>query len=310
MDGQTLVEVPWQGRHVTLLLGPGGGRQIFGEIVGALDRAWNFYAETVGRVPARINSLHGRDEIAEVPTLNSCGGAACTYLGATGTEILPLYFDQLYNDVAYRHEYDQVLFYELGRSFWFWGGQLSPLGPLVNPATSPFGNSVTTGYAVLMRWESMLAQDIPGGPVLDPNGSGRQVPFLQARRDMVVLLDYYDRHPALTFADTLGADRSPAPGLLQGTDFYSSIMWHLAARHGGPVFLRRFFHHAFALPPIGTVTGAVTNWVRDASYAACVNLAPLFYRQWGFPRPDGRVTPRPPAGAVREPRGSCRRRPR
>lgn len=315
MDGQTLRLVPWQGKHVTLLL-PRAPRspRVIGEIIGALDRSWNYYAQTAGRVPRPYNSLHGRDEIAEVPTLNSCGGAACTYLGYTGANILAPYFDQLYSDAAEHHEYDQALFYEFGRSFWFWGRQLAVScvtgGTCVHPHNDPvanlFSDSVITGYAVLMRWESMRAERIPGGPVLDPGGSGQQVSFLQGRRDMVALLGYYDRHPELTFADTIGQDRSPAPGLLQGTDFWASIMWHLAARHGGDLFLRRFFHHAHTLSRTTTVQAAVANWVRDANYAACVNLAPLFYRQWGFPRPDGRVTRRPPAGTVHEPRGSCR----
>lgn len=300
-DRQTLRLVPWQGRHVTLLLEPGSrSRRVLAQAIGALDRAWSYYARIAGRVPKRINSLHGRDEIAEVPTLNSCGGAACTYLGATGTEILPTYFDALYNDVATLHEYDQILFYELGRSFWFWGSQLAPAG-----VASPFGNSVTTGYAVLMRWESMRAEHIRGGPVIGP--TGQLIPFLESRRQMAGLLGYYAAHPALTFAGTLAQDQSPEPGVGQGTDFWSSIMWNLAARYGGNRFLERFFGYASDANPVRTVRGAVTHWVNFASDAACVNLRPLFYRQLGFPRPNGRVSRRPRARTLRWPRGSCRR---
>jgi hypothetical protein len=45
--------------------------------------------------------------------------------------------------------------------------------------------------------------------------------------------------------------------------------------------------------------------VQDSSDAACVNLAPVFYKRWGFPRPDGDVTQRPKAANVPEPQGSC-----
>jgi hypothetical protein len=45
--------------------------------------------------------------------------------------------------------------------------------------------------------------------------------------------------------------------------------------------------------------------VQDASYAACTDLSSVFYVRWGFPRPDGSVTPRPPADTVPEPSGSC-----
>jgi hypothetical protein len=50
----------------------------------------------------------------------------------------------------------------------------------------------------------------------------------------------------------------------------------------------------------------LTNWVQAASYAACVDLSPVFYDRWGFPRPDGTVTPRPAADTVPEPpSGTC-----
>lgn len=300
-DGQTLQLVPWQGKHVTLLLQPGPrSTRVLGQIIGALDRSWFYYAKIAGRRPKPLDSLHGRDEIAEVPTLNICGGAACTFLGHTGGEILPTYFNALYDDVATLHEYDQILFYEFGRSFWFWGRQLAPEG-----VGDPFGNSVTTGYAVLMRWESMRAEHIPGGPVIGP--TGQLIPFLQSRRQMSSLLSYYVARPTLTFADTLAQDKSPEPGVGQGTDFWASIMWNLAARYGGNRFLERFFAYASDANPVRTVPGAVTDWVASASDAACVNLRPLFYRQWGFPRPNGRVTRRPRPGTVRWPRGSCRR---
>jgi hypothetical protein len=32
---------------------------------------------------------------------------------------------------------------------------------------------------------------------------------------------------------------------------------------------------------------------------------PQLYVRWGFPRPDGSVTPRPPASTVPEPEGRC-----
>jgi hypothetical protein len=113
----------------------------------------------------------------------------------------------------------------------------------------------------------------------------------------------YEAHPSLTFAHTLAQDKSP--GAYGGTDFWASLMLQLAHRHGGQRFLSRFFQHAGSLPPASSTTGAVTNWVRDSRYAACVNLAPVFYKRWGFPRPDGDVTQRPKAASVPEPQGSC-----
>src|ERR1700688_4521546 len=136
---------PWQGRNVSVLVEPGVQRKerVMKDLVGALDRAWDYYVSTTGQLPGVAHSLNGRDEIAEV---SSTCGAGCTYLGATGTEILTSYFETMYQQIATSTQYDQIPFYELGRSFWFWDSQLKFHSPDLDP--------VVTGFAVLMRFES------------------------------------------------------------------------------------------------------------------------------------------------------------
>jgi hypothetical protein len=295
-DGHQQSLVPWQGRYVTVLVEPSPARDpsVMTELVNALDRAWYYYALTTGRTPASDSfMLNGRDEIAEVSSLNppnSCGGAACSYLGADGTEILTQYFEYGYQEILQHNLFDQPLFYELGRTFWFWTPQLAFRSPDQDP--------VVTGFAVLMRFRSMAAAGVSGAPY---NGS---TPFYRFRAGVRALAGEYEANPALTFAQTLAQDRSP--GAYGGTDFWASLMLQLAHRHGGQLFLSRFFHHAGSLPAASSTAGAVANWVRDADYAACLNLAPVFYRRWGFPQPNGHVNQRPKATSVPEPRGSCR----
>lgn len=294
-DGHQETLVPWQGKYVTVLVeqSPARDPTVMTELVDALDRAWHYYGVTTGRTPASDRfMLNGRDEIAEVDSLNppnSCGGAACSYLGFDGTEILTSYFEYGYQEIAQHNLFDQPLFYELGRNFWFWGSQLAFQAPDQDP--------VTTGFAVLMRFLSMAAAGVSGAPY---NGS---TPFSQFKAGVEALAGEYEANPSLTFAQTLAEDKSP--GAYGGTDFWASLMLQLAHRHGGQLFLSRFFHHAGSLPAASSTTGAVTNWVKDADYAGCVNLAPVFYKRWGFPRPDGSVTQRPKATSVPEPQGSC-----
>jgi hypothetical protein len=120
-DGHTETLIPWQGRNVSVLVEPGIDRnpKVMTRLVKALDRAWDYYATTTGQLPATVNSLNGRDEIAEVSTIPP-GCAACTLLGSTGTEIQTFYFEEMYRQIAEDNRYDQILFYEFGRSFWFW----------------------------------------------------------------------------------------------------------------------------------------------------------------------------------------------
>jgi hypothetical protein len=142
----------------------------------------------------------------------------------------------------------------------------------------------------------MAAAGVQGAPF---NGT----PFATFSSQVAALAGQYEANPSMTFAETLAQDKSP--GMYGGTDFWASQMMQLARRHGGQTFVKRFWQHAGELPVASSTTGAVTNWVKDASYAACTDLSPVFYKRWGFPRPDGSVTPRPSASTVPEPKGHC-----
>jgi hypothetical protein len=287
IDGHTETLTPWQGEHVTVLVEPGVTRDptVMAKMVGAFDRAWEYYAATTGQLPAEMHSLNGRDEIAEV---TSTCGAGCTYLGATGTEIQTTYFEIGYDAITEKEQYDQVPFYELGRSFWFYSPQLEFHSPDIDP--------VVTGFAVWMRFRSMTAARVNGAPF---NGT----PFTTFASQVQELASVYEANPSLTFAGTLAQAKSP--GMYGGTDFWASLMTQLAQHHGGQTFVERFFRHVHELPVASSTTEAVTNWVNDASYAACTDLAPVFYERWGFPRPDGTVAPRPAASTIPELEGHC-----
>jgi len=294
VDGHTETLTPWQGNSVTVLVEPGTrDPTVMDKLVGALDAAWAYYAMTTGRTPASDRfMLNGRDEVAEVSSLNppnSCGGAACSYLGAMGTEILTSYFESGYQQIAQNDLYDQTLFYEFGRNFWFWGPQLALQSPDQDP--------VVTGFAVLMRFQSMDAANVNGAPF---NGT----PFSTFKSQVIALAGQYEADQSLTFAGTLAQDRSP--GMYGGTDFWASLMMQLMQRHGGQQFLARFLSAVGRLPAASSTAGAVTNWEQAASSAACTDLSSAFYVRWGFPRPDGSVTTRPPASTVPEsPNGPC-----
>ncbi|MDQ2759602.1 MAG: hypothetical protein M3Y17_03965 [Actinomycetota bacterium] len=288
IDGHTETLVPWQGQNVSVLVEQGPTRDpvVMNEMVSAFDAAFGYYAATTGRVPAVAHSLNGRDEIAEV---SSTCGAGCTYLGATGTEIEASYFEKnVYQEIASSGLYDQVLFYELGRSFWFWSPQLQFKSPDKDP--------VVTGFAVLMRFTSLAAAGVNGGPF---NGT----PFQTFASQVAALAGQYEANPSLTFAQTLAQAKSP--GMYGGTDFWASLMMQLAARHGGQTFLNRFFQYVGRLPAASSTAGAVTNWLTAANYAACADLSSVLYTRWGFPHPDGSVTARPPASSIPEPSGMC-----
>lgn len=252
---------------MTLLLQPSPSRDpdVLQRIVGALDAAFDYYATTAGRVPVEANSLNGRTEIAEV---HSTCGAGCSYIGSTGMEIMIEYFDILYRGVEATNTFDQVLFYEFGRNFWFWSDALAFKAPEDDP--------VITGYAVWMRFRSMAAAGVAGAPY---NGMS----FEQFEAQVSLLVDEYERDVTHTFAETLALNRSP--GAFGGTDFWASIMMRLARDYGGQRFVERFWRTASKISAAETTREAVSNWISIAGAAAGTDLSGLFYERWRFPRP-------------------------
>lgn len=284
-DDHTETLVPWQGEKVTVLSQAGVTRDggAMTRLVSALDRAYRFYADMTGREPDPYFTLNGRDTIAQVSA--TCG-AGCGYLGATGVEIANSFFESMYAAVLQHDYYDQIPFYELGRNFYYFGEQLGFHEPDADP--------VGTGFAVWMRFESMDAAVVEGDSS-----------FQQLKETAKSLVDYYESHPSITFADTLAQNRSPAA--LNGTDFWASLMMRLADRYGGDRFIKRFWHKVATLGPATSTAGAVANWQQAASFAACADLSSVFYIRWGFPRPDGVVASRPTAESVPyPPQGGCR----
>src|SRR5262245_26755069 len=100
-DNTSYVLQPWFGRNVAMLTPTNQNlsTNIMGPILAALDAAWDYYRSASPRAPSVLFSttLYGRDTIAVV---NSTCGAGCSFVGFTGTEMLPTYFNTLYNGYA------------------------------------------------------------------------------------------------------------------------------------------------------------------------------------------------------------------
>jgi serralysin len=193
--------VPWVGTNVAVLVPKSESASLkpetMTEIINALDSSWTEYQTITGQSPTPDYTYDGRDSIAVVKTDSFCSGdAACSWLGMTGTEIFKPYFRTLYNGVSNNNQYDQALFYEFGRNFWFYG---SSLAGVENPGTTYGSQTVTTGFAVFMRFRSMDATGTPGGPF-----NGTAFPTFEAQ-DWALVYDY-DSDLSDTFANTLAIE--------------------------------------------------------------------------------------------------------
>lgn len=142
--GDNLLLYPWAGEHVAVLTrSDDRDPAVMQKIVDALDAAYEAYVVITGRTPTLFLNYNGLLQIAEVP---ATAGAAIGYLGFTGIEIATgdaatFGFDLLYNGVASDNVFEQALFYELGRNFWFYEHPLAFLDQFVTALPSSIGSS-------------------------------------------------------------------------------------------------------------------------------------------------------------------------
>jgi hypothetical protein len=235
-----------------------------GRILTALDMSYATYNELTNVTPWPAKTYNGKLLIAEIPqSMKNCG-AGCGYLGATGIQIYENYFLKLYEGVKNKNQFDQVLFYELGRNFWnysFWNPRLA----------FKDNDSVVTGFAVLMRFVVMSTNDIP----LSDFNSYSGAKFLDTVKN---LANVYLSNPNFAFSNTFAIQRSP--GELGTTDLWASIMMDFAKRYGENNFYRDFFKSIETLPQANSTFEALKNWETALSIATKTDISDEFANKW------------------------------
>jgi hypothetical protein len=248
-QGQSLERFPWFGKYVVVLTADAGlDPRVMAALVSSVNRAYFTYRQFTGQIPVPLPStvLEGRAIVAEVPDGATCG-AGCAFLGLTGIELTSTFFAALYDGIRLREEYDQLVFYELGRNFWFFSPQLGALDPFV------------TGFAIANRFVSMERAHLDGGPF---NGV---LPFEEFKSSIVDdLLDDYLAHPALDWRNTLLLNMGPPnPHGWGAADLAGAMMYRIYAENGFSRY-RSFWAELADLPDANSPESAVRNFLAAA----------------------------------------------
>jgi hypothetical protein len=269
-DGYDLSLYPYLGRNIAFLVdSDSGDAATMNSIVDVFDTAYDYYASATGRSPTLYYEYNGLATVAVAPATCSGLGYGCGYLGATGIELVTNAFNLLYRGVHERNEYDQVLFYELGRNFWFYGDQIEYKG---DDGTG----AITTGYAVFMRFMAMEATGVTPGPF-----DGQDFALFKA--EVEGLLDRYLADESWNWNNTLRTGNAPPNDFgLGGTDMFASFLFELRARFGDE-FVTQLWPAVANRPDATSTQEAVDNFVIASSVAANQNLVGLFADEWRWP---------------------------
>lgn len=252
---------PWFGQKVVFLTATNTlDVPTMNGALAALDSAWGIYEQMTGDDPTAYSptTLNGRDVIAVVPDAAIPGCATCSYLGFTGSEMAQTYFDVLYNGVKTNGQYDQVMFYEFGRNFWFYGLQLAKVDPFV------------TGFAIGNRFVSMDRVPVAGGPF-----GALTFPDFQ-RSILIDLLTGYLNNPALSWRNTLLTATAPPNQHGWGAaDLAGAMFYRIYADYGFDAY-KSFWRSLAKQPAAVTADDTIRNFLAAANTATGRNYGFLF----------------------------------
>jgi len=241
---------PFVGRNVALLLKPDRmtDRVVIDRVLSAVDRAWDWYRGYFGRAPTPHSTHAGKTAIAEVA--GTCG-AACGLLGFTSIEMSTKTMNRLLIE-ANLDRYNQAVFYELGRNFWFFAEPLQAM---------PKG-AFTTGFAHVHRFYSMEAAGLVGAPWDD------NLDFDGLRYSILVeMLDRYLATDALTWENTLAANKAPPNPYGWTADHLAAAFFHRIRRDYGHAGYRQFWQLMAKAPKSNTPRDAAARFVQVARAA-------------------------------------------
>jgi hypothetical protein len=285
-QGAKLSLYAWPGSKMAILTGSNTlSPAVMRQALTAADGTWNYYAGATGALPSYYFTYNGLATIAEVQA--SCG-AGCTYLGATGMEMSDPYFLWLPDGIPFG-VYDQIIFYEMGRSFWLFENRIGYVSP---------GNSacLQTGYAVLMRFRSLAALNYQGGynefysttPTAAQAQAGANT-YNALVASNAGMIDTYAANTSLTWQNTflVNTFSNPNGGC---ADLFASMVQRLALNYGGEAFIQDLWKEVLKQPISGTNQDAADHFVLAASAAAKKNLTSVFINTWRWPVSAAAIT--------------------
>ena len=267
-QGQPLNLYAWQGSKVAVLsrlstLTP----SVMASITKVLDSTYMFYHHCTGKYPVQYTPTlyNGKSTVADVAA--TCG-AGCGYMGFTGIELMNSYFDRLYDSVRLHNTYDQPIFYEFGRNFWFYGNKLEYFG------TDNTG-AITTGYAVFMRFKAIESASVSPAYF-------NSTPFSYFKTEVKNLFSTYMANPSYNWSNTLKVGVAPTnPMNLGATDLFASFLFKLTDLYGDNYY-KNIWKKADLQPNATTTQEALDNFFIASCAAVNCDLGALF-SSWKFP---------------------------
>lgn len=270
----------WEGKNVAIFTKTDKlSGLVMGRILYALDRAYESYAAITQFKPANYFTYNGKLSIAALEIEEIGCGVGCGYLGATGIELgLPL-FNRLYNGVERYDQFDQVLFYELGRNFWDYQNyvKVMTVGGKGNFDTDPFFGVSATGFAVYMRTISVETNKIPMQPIdFMPSN------WATYSRELKGLINRQINLSSGTFKEAFLSNKPIDDSPLNNLFMWASVVLYFSEGQSIETYSKNFLKSLKEQKTPGSTAQVVENFVSALSFAAGKSVTDDFYIRMRF----------------------------
>jgi hypothetical protein len=242
-------------------------------VVNTFDKVYEWYKFYTGRIPTPWFLTLFNNKLTIATGVPATCGAGCGYIGFTGIEIQNNFWNDKYiNNLITLDNglYDQTVFYEFGRNFWFTDAQFR--------GNQDQGLLFMDGaFAIFMRFLTMEKIGVKGAPFF-----GTQAyPFNFFKNEVLKMITTYCNGP-YTFDNTFKIDRG-VPNGFNGScsDLMASMLYDLKAKLGDK-WLENIWKKAQTKAAATSIQSAVDNFIISCAEAAELNLTSLFesYYKW------------------------------
>lgn len=249
-------------------------------IVSTFDKVYEWYEFYTGSKPTPWGpTLYNNKLTVATGVLTTCG-AACGYVGFTGIEVQKTFWDNYYvnNLITLNNNlYDQVIFYEFGRNFWFLDDRFR------NYQNPPVGLLFMDGaFAIFMRFITMEKVNVQGSTFV----GSVTLPFNIFKNAITGMMTTYI-NGSYNFNNTFKIDRGVpsaiAPtGNTGASDLMASLLFDLRDRFGD-LWLNNIWKKIRLRPQANTIQEAADNFIISCAEAIQLNIIPLFENYYRWP---------------------------
>jgi hypothetical protein len=215
----------------------------------------------------RVRNSNGNQYyIAEVKT--TCG-IGCGRLGSPGIEIEKQKFDRIYQGYIKYKKFDSLVFYELGRNFWFYDKQLTC-------SNSNLDQGMRTGFAVFMRNICVQKLRIDADSI---NGYSYSDYF----KELKSIFYAYSADPTLDIVKVFVEGHLPSLSLgynVSQSNFFASLLFYLYEKpEFGDLWLSKVWSEVENQPKAKNEMDVLNNFFNACCKSTNKNLYSLFINE-------------------------------